>query len=288
MSRCQPFKDITRFQVVMDLPPLRVLILQMTSVDSVEENLKQVHHQLSQLSHLSSFDLISLPENSLYFHISKTKEKFLGMNLEDKTFVELQKYCDECDLCIHLGSVPLKVDKGVANATIWLSPKKIPRCVYQKIHLFDVEVEGHTPIRESDQFVHGHSPATIEMKGWKIGLSICYDLRFSELYSEYARRGVHALLIPSAFTVPTGRAHWHCLLRARAIESQCFVIAAAQSGSHPGSRRVTFGHSLAYGPWGQILGEIQKEGPGTLSLKLNPTLLFEARQQIPMYQHRRL
>lgn len=267
---------------------LKILILQMTSVNSVEKNLRQIHNQLSQISSLSTFDLISLPENSLYFHISRDKGKFPGMKLEDSAFKELQKYCEAHNICIHVGSVPLQTDTGVANATIWLSPRKDPQCVYQKIHLFDMEVEGHTPIRESDQFIQGHSPATIEVKGWKMGLSICYDLRFSELYSEYVKRGVHALLVPSAFTVPTGCAHWHCLLRARAIESQCFVIAAAQSGSHPGSRRVTFGHSLAYGPWGQDLGEIKKEGPGTLSLELNPTLLVEARQQIPMSQHRRL
>ena len=263
----------------------------MTSVDSVEENLKQIHYYLGQTSHLSSFDLVSLPENSFYFYNSDNsdnKEKFSGMSLADKAFVELQKYCDNYDLCIHVGSVPLKVDRGVANATIWLSPQNAPRCVYQKIHLFDVGVEGHIPIRESDRFVHGCLPATIEMKSWNMGLSICYDLRFSELYSEYARRGVHILLVPSAFTVPTGRAHWHCLLKARAIESQCFVIAAAQSGNHPGTRRITFGHSLVYGPWGQNLGEIQEEGPGALSLKLDPNLLFEARRQIPMSQHRRL
>lgn len=270
------------------MSPLRVLLLQMTSVDSVAANLKQLKSQLAQVPHLFSLDLISLPENSLYFHLSKNKNSFSGMTLEDPAFAELQEYCEKFHLSIHVGSVPLSVGEGVANATVWLSPQEEPRCVYQKIHLFDVEVEGHPPIRESDQFVHGCAPSILELKGWRLGLSICYDLRFCELYLEYVRQGAHVLLVPSAFTVPTGRAHWHCLLKARAIEFQCFVVAAAQSGTHPGSQRITFGQSGVYGPWGQELGHIREEGPGFLDVTLDPSLLWTARRQIPMSQHRRL
>ena len=266
---------------------LRVLILQMTSVDCVETNLDQIHSQLSHVPRLFAVDLVSLPENSLYFHSSKNNIN--GMTLKDPAFTDLQEYCDKFHLHFHVGSVPLKVDKGVANATVWLSPKTRPQCVYQKIHLFDMDIEGHVPIRESDQFVHGSAPATVELRGWKIGLSICYDLRFAELYIEYVKRGAHIFLVPSAFTVPTGQAHWHCLLKARAIESQCFVLAPAQSGLHSDSQQVvTFGHSLAYDPWGQKLGEILKDGPDFLDLSLDPLLLSRVRQQIPMSQHRRL
>ena len=274
--------------MIGEKPSLRVLLVQMTSVDSVKTNLEQIHKSLKNVTNLSSFDLISLPENALHFYLSRRKKSFSTLTLTDPAFIELQSYCDKFDLCLHVGSVPLKVEKGIANATIWMSPQKKPQCAYQKIHLFDVEIKGQTPLRESDQFIHGSHPSTVNLKGWKIGLSICYDLRFSELYNYYAKCGVDALLVPSAFTLSTGKAHWHCLLKARAIESQCFVLAAAQSGQHSTSQRVSFGHSLAYAPWGQNLGEIKEEGPGVLSVEMNPQLLIEARRQIPMSQHRKL
>ena len=273
------------------LKPLKVLVLQMTSTDSVCKNVQQIQSQLAKVPFLSSFDLVSLPENSLYFHTSK-EQMPRSLTLDDKAFVPLQKYCDKHNFQMHVGSVPLKTQGGVVNATVWLSPQSSPRCVYKKIHLFDVGVKENGGVcffRESDQFVCGTSASTMTIQGWSMGLSICYDLRFSELYHEYAKMGVLAILVPSAFTEFTGRDHWHCLLRARAIESQCFVIAAAQSGQHPGSRGVkTFGHSLVYGPWGEGLGEIRDEGPGTLSLELDPCLVQKVRQQIPMSQHRRL
>ena len=268
-------------------PFLRVLLMQMTSTDSIEANLDQIHYHLETISDLSSFDFISLPENSLYFYLSNRGVRFPGLHLSDSVFQDLQKYCDEFDLCLHVGSVPLADEGTMVNATVWLAPHRPPECVYRKIHLFDMEVDGHSPLRESDQFAPGRQPSTVRLRGWEIGLSICYDLRFSELYSQYARRGVDILLVPSAFTFTTGLAHWHCLLRARAIESQCFVIAAAQSGRHS-KNRVTFGHSLVYGPWGEPLGEIKEEGPGILRVDLHPNLLNKARQQIPMSQHRRL
>src|SRR5690606_21217857 len=139
-----------------------------------------------------------------------------------KDSLEIQNLAEEAQknqMHVILGSVPWKEAAGVFNAMLWISPRGEIRIPYKKTHLFDVDVEGHKPVRESDDFVHGEGPQVIHVEGWKIGLSICYDLRFAELYISYSRIPVDMILIPSAFLVPTGEAHWHILNRARAIES---------------------------------------------------------------------
>jgi deaminated glutathione amidase len=194
---------------------------------------------------------------------------------------------ERCEILV--GSVPFKESGFISNATVRVTANAVS-CVYRKIHLFDVDVKGAPPVRESDNFKHGTATNIIEIKGWKIGLTICYDLRFSELFAKYARAGVHLILVPSAFLVPTGKAHWHILLRARAIESQAFVVAAAQSGTHKSGKlkRQTYGHSLVVEPWGQILRESKKAGPDAFVVELDPTALTRVREQIPMADHRRL
>ena len=127
---------------------------------------------------------------------------------------------------------------------------------YEKIHLFDIELDGLSPVRETDLFKHGKFPSVFKVRGWEIGQAICYDLRFAELFLEYAKQGVDLVLVPAAFLVETGRAHWEVLLRARAIESQCYIVAAAQAGKHlgcQGGHRMTYGHSLAIDPWGTVI-----------------------------------
>jgi predicted amidohydrolase len=155
--------------------------------------------------------------------------------------------------------------------------------------LFDVEVAGAPPVRESDYFNGGSEARVVEIDGWKFGLSICYDLRFAELYLRYAREKADVILVPSAFLVPTGEAHWHVLLRARAIEAQCFVAAPAQSGEHHSDSQVrkTYGHSLVVDPWGKVLAEL-KESPQIQVVELDRELITKARRQIPMGGHRRL
>ncbi|MEO0337565.1 MAG: nitrilase-related carbon-nitrogen hydrolase [Pseudomonadota bacterium] len=162
---------------------------------------------------------------------------------------------------------------------------------YSKIHLFDVDVEGQKPIRESDDFVAGTAPKIIEIEGWRIGLSICYDIRFSELYLHYVKSGVDLIAIPAAFLPPTGEAHWEVLQRARAIEAQCFVVSSAQSGEHQsvrsGAKRVSYGHGLAVDPWGRVLLNMGTE-VGAEQMVLSRSLLSRVRGQIPMGSHRKL
>jgi deaminated glutathione amidase len=269
--------------------PLKVALCQMTSTEDVAQNLKQMLGVIADLP--SGVDLITFPENSLFMRLGK-ETKVPGLKLSDPCFHELQKTVDEMDAHMLVGSAPM--DEGQnrpSNATVYLAPGQKPRIVYRKIHLFDVDVVGQSSVRESDSFNHGQTPQLLEIRSWRIGLSICYDLRFSELYSAYARQDAHILFIPSAFLVPTGRAHWHVLLRARAIESQTYVVAPAQAGEHLGSqgeRRHTYGHSLVVDPWGEVLLDLGEMGPKAEIVEFSPTALEKVWRQIPQAQHRRL
>ncbi len=264
---------------------LKVAACQMRSTDDPEANKKQVREFLQKLEKV---DLVSLPENSLFLRI-RAGEKFLGFSKDDPFFGELASWAKKNQTCVHLGSVALQNENAkLLNATVWIDHAGQISFPYSKIHLFDVDVEDETQVRESDNFAAGSQPSIVQIKDWKIGLSICYDLRFSELYLSYAKVPVDLILIPSAFLVTTGEAHWHSLIRARAIEAQAYVVAAAQGGEHlskSGDKRHTYGHSLMVGPWGEILaeGSDQKAIIQTFSKEK----ISRVRKQIPMQSHRR-
>lgn len=156
---------------------------------------------------------------------------------------------------------------------------------YRKIHLFDVSLDDGTQLRESARTLPGDRSVTTEMPFGTLGLSVCYDLRFPALYQRLADLGAVAVTVPSAFTRPTGAAHWHVLLRARAIEAQCYVIAPAQHGRH-WEKRASYGHSLIIDPWGEVLAE-QADGDGVLIADVDPARAAAVRRQLPSLQHRR-
>lgn len=267
---------------------LKVALCQMTSTDEVEHNLEQIETLLKQIP--AGVDLAVFPENSLYFRLSKSRA-VPQLNLSDSIFQGLQRQADERSLALLLGSAPMNEGKNrPSNATVFLQPHKAPEVVYRKVHLFDVDVVGQPPVRESDTFIHGSEPRLLSFKTWNLGLSICYDLRFAELFVQYARQGAHLILVPSAFLVPTGVAHWHVLLRARAIESQVFVLAPAQAGQHQnqGETRSTYGHSLAIDPWGEVIADLAPPLPQVQVVELDPARLERVWRQIPQAQHRRL
>lgn len=157
---------------------------------------------------------------------------------------------------------------------------------YRKIHLFDVELADGTRYRESASTTPGASPVVADVAGLRLGLSICYDLRFPELYRALSTGGADALVVPAAFTLATGKDHWLVLLRARAIESQSYVVAAAQWGKHPRGR-MTFGKSCILDPWGEIIAQAS-EGEGVVTATLDPAYLARVRTNLPSLQHRRL
>ncbi len=157
---------------------------------------------------------------------------------------------------------------------------------YVKMHLFDVVVSDNESYRESDYTAHGDAIVDVHTDLARIGLSICYDVRFPELYRELARRGARILAVPSAFTVPTGRAHWEVLLRARAIENQCFVVAPAQFGEHENGRK-TYGDSMIVSPWGEILVR-REHGEGVSCAEIDLGMLEKVRERLPALDHRRM
>lgn len=259
----------------------------MQSGEDIRNNLRQGLLLLESVP--EDTKLVILPENCLFFRIHRNSP-MKTFSSESTEIAELQRFVDQRSIYLILGSVPWHETQGPTNAMILLAPGVAPQTVYRKIHLFDVDVDGEKPQRESDVFAPGSEPATIDILGWKLGLSICYDLRFAELYLHYARAECDAILVPSAFLVTTGKAHWHTLIRARAIESQAYVLAPAQAGRHvSGSMsRLTYGHSLIADPWGEILVEGNSDRPEVLSTRLELSRLKKVRSAIPMARHRRL
>jgi predicted amidohydrolase len=187
-----------------------------------------------------------------------------------------------------LGSIVVR-DGGeqerLANRSFLIAPDGAIAQRYDKIHMFDVALEGGESYRESAAFQPGESCALAPLPWGVLGMTVCYDLRFPLLYRALAQGGAAFLSVPSAFTVPTGRAHWHVLLRARAIENFCFVFAPAQCGEHAEGRR-TYGHSLIVAPWGEILAEGGDE-PGVVLAQIDPAKVAEARRAVPSLGHDR-
>jgi predicted amidohydrolase len=299
---------------------LNVVVCQLTSTDDVEANFAQINAlldtvqaQAAQDAAAVKPDLICFPENALFFRIQELA-KIQPIDLATASLIHLKDRAHQMNCAIHLGSVPVGAQGQVYSTSVLLRPDGRVEIDYQKIHLFDVDVNspsgdssGSKRIRESDVFRAGQKPNVFEINGWKIGSSICYDLRFAELYLEYARAAVDVILVPSAFLVSTGRAHWEILLRARAIESQAYVLAAAQGGTHLSqdgiASRSTYGHAMIVDPWGVILAEVTEEAEAARELsassgqpaharflrcQLERARLENVRQQIPMQQHRRL
>ena len=193
----------------------------------------------------------------------------------------------EHGIWLHLGSIAVLGDGGkIANRGFVIAPDGEIRARYDKMHLFDVDLPTGESWRESATYAAGKGPVVVGgTPVGKLGLTICYDVRFPGLFERLSEAGAEAIAVPAAFTVPTGEAHWHVLLRARAIEAGLFVIAAAQVGSHEDGRN-TFGHSLVVDPWGEVLldmGERVRVGFATI----DPARIAEVRSRIPVLKHRR-
>lgn len=175
--------------------------------------------------------------------------------------------------------VRLEADK-LANRSMLFAPDGRLVATYDKIHMFDVDLEGGESYRESNTYRPGEQAVAVDLPWGRLGMTVCYDMRFPYLYRDLAHAGADLLTVPSAFTVPTGRAHWHVLLRSRAIETGCFVIAAAQVGEHFPKRK-TYGHSIIVSPWGEVLAEREENTPGVITAAIDLARVKEARKMVP-------
>lgn len=184
------------------------------------------------------------------------------------------------------GGVIEKAGRRIFNTCVLTDRSGRVAACYRKMHLFEARLETGQVIRERDIYSPGDRPVLVEIEGWRCGLAICYDLRFPELFRIYAERGAHLFCVPSNFTQKTGRDHWETLLRARAIENQVFVVAPNQCGANPVTGIASHGHSLALGPWGEILCRA-KNSARALTVTLDPADLARTRGRIPVLEHRR-
>lgn len=207
---------------------------------------------------------------------------------DDGVLRALMDAAKQYGIWVHLGSIAVQseMEKGkYANRSIIINSDGEICGRYDKMHLFDVDLDSGESWRESSAYAPGKNPVLVDTPIGQMGLSVCYDLRFPELYARLSREGASVFTVPAAFTGPTGKAHWHILLRARAIENAAFVIAAAQWGTHEDGRK-TYGHSLVIDPWGDILLDMG-EGEDIAIVELDLDRLDEVRRQIPVLQNRR-
>jgi predicted amidohydrolase len=264
---------------------LRTACVQMRSGVSVEKNIVQMRDFVRAAAAQGAI-YIQTPEMSgLLQKNPKLLMDTIKLQDHDPVFAASAELAMELGIWLHLGSTPIKladseITKKAANRGALFSPKGELVFTYDKIHMFDVVVDEANQWKESNRFQPGENAYVFDMNGVKAGVSICYDLRFPQLYQAQAKAGANILTCPSSFTKPTGKAHWEVLLRARAIENGAFMIAAAQGGQHEDGR-TTHGHSMIIDPWGQVLGELAHDEPGVLVCDLDLEQSANARKRIP-------
>ncbi len=262
--------------------------VQMTSTDDLRANLHEAGRRVAEAAARGA-RLVLLPENFAFMGRVDTDKLAI---MEDEGVGPIQDFLAETayrhNLWLVGGSVPLSCeDPGkVRAACLIYSPSGQRYYRYDKIHLFDVDLpDGRESYRESDTIAPGRPLGLVTTPFGKVGIAICYDIRFPEYVRRLSEQGMEILLVPAAFTATTGAAHWEILLRARAIENQCYVVAADQTGHHPGDRH-TYGHSMIVDPWGKVLDRLGEE-PGICCARLDPDHLERVRRAFPVLHHRR-
>lgn len=269
-----------------DAQTLRVAAVQMVSTADLEHNLARAGHWLSEAAQ-QAVEVALLPENFVCFN----SKGFLDIARQEAQQQHLQhqlaNWAREYNLWIVAGTLPLlaEVPERVKAASLVFSPAGECVARYDKIHLFDVEVaDAQGAYQESAILAPGQHTVVADLGKARFGLSVCYDIRFPGLYQGLRATGAEFLTVPAAFTWVTGEAHWEALLRARAIETQCFVVAANQGGQHNPQRR-TWGHSMIIDPWGRILAQ-SEEGEALVVADCDLNQLADVRRLMPVFAHR--
>ncbi len=266
---------------------LSVAALQLNSQADVAQNLERTG-ELVQRAARRGAELVLLPENFAFFG-AEAQKRALAESLADGFITRaLAEMARQSSVYLVAGGFPERTSdpERPHNTALVLGPDGSQLQSYRKIHLFDVDLGSGGSYSESAATSPGTEVVVVDVAGFRLGLSICYDLRFPELYRALSDAGAEVLLVPAAFTLHTGKDHWHVLLRARAIESQAFVVAAAQQGAHPGGRH-TYGHSLIVDPWGTVIAEAP-DGSGIVFATLERSRLEAVRRSLPSLQHRKL
>lgn len=266
----------------------KIAVLQMTSGIDPEANFRTIHKAASEAFYEGA-KVIFAPEMALLLDRNRNRAgPWINSKAPHEYVQHLADISQVTGIDIALGSMPVSVGDGKwANRSMYFSKNGGPASTYDKIHMFDVKLANGESWRESAAYQPGQEVVTIDGTPLgRLGLTICYDLRFPDLFSALGKRRCDAIAVPAAFTRPTGAAHWHVMLRARAIEAQAFVIAAAQVGQHEDGRE-TYGHSLVVDPWGEVLLDMGGEEPGLGFCEIDLSRIAEVRQQVPSLANRR-
>ncbi|HYM19292.1 MAG TPA: carbon-nitrogen hydrolase family protein [Micropepsaceae bacterium] len=265
---------------------IKVACVQLRSTDDVNENIATASNLIRNAAKAGAH-FIATPENTtLMAADGGAKLEKTVAEADDKAVPAFAALAEELGIWLLVGSLAIKVSATkTANRSYLFDPKGRVEARYDKIHLFDVNLPSGETYRESNTVAPGAEAMVVNLPWARLGLSVCYDLRFPQLYRTLAKAGAEILTVPSAFTETTGKAHWHVLLKSRAIENGCFVVAPAQGGTHANGRK-TYGHSLIIGPWGDILAEGGID-PGVVAAELDLEEVARARARLPSLHHDR-
>jgi deaminated glutathione amidase len=270
----------------MNTSAFKAAMIQMRSGLTPSANIDAAARMIGEAKSAGA-DYVQTPEMTNVLAANRTQLFSIAVDEDaDTSLASLREVARKLGLYVHVGSLAIKIspDRAV-NRGFLIDPKGEIAARYDKIHMFDVDLEGGESYRESRTYRPGEQAVLADLPWGRLGVTICYDLRFPALYRALAEAGATMLTVPSAFTVQTGEAHWHVLNRARAIENGSFLFAAAQCGKHE-SKRETYGHSLILDPWGRILAEGGVE-PGVVMAEIDLGEVAKARSRIPSLQHGR-
>ncbi|MDN3645356.1 carbon-nitrogen hydrolase family protein [Pontixanthobacter aestiaquae] len=264
----------------------RIAVLQMTSGIDPEANCAAITDALSKAAQGRAAMLFTPEMCSLLDRDRARAAPHIVDEVENETLSAIQMACQQNDIWAVLGSIPVSRDSGKsANRSIVIDNEGVIRARYDKMHMFDVDLDTGESWRESNAYQAGDAVVAVETPIGRLGLTICYDIRFPALYQELGKQYCDAIAIPAAFTVPTGKDHWRVLQRARAIEASAYVVAAAQVGEHEDGR-TTYGHSLVVDPWGKVILDMGDD-TGLGFADIDPARIAEVRAQLPSLANRR-
>ena len=268
-------------------PTFTAALVQMRAGCDVAVNIADVSRLVSDAA-VQGADFVMTPEMT---SLLETKSERLFANTveekDDAALAALRALAALKKIWLLIGSLPVKMSpQKLANRSFLIAPDGGIAARYDKIHMFDVDLAGGESYRESKNFEPGRVAVVAELPWGRLGMTVCYDLRFPQLYRALAQAGAGFLTVPAAFTRQTGQAHWHMLLKARAVETGCYVFAPAQGGKHECGRE-TFGHSLVVAPWGEIVAEAAHDEPGVVLAEIDTARIAEARARVPSLGHDR-
>ena len=267
---------------------MRVALFQAQTGIDPEANAAELANRIGEAAEGGAAMLFTPEMSGLLDRDRERADRHLRREAEDPVLAAVRAAVQEHGIWVQLGSLALRAEDGgkLVNRGFVIDDRGEIRARYDKMHLFDVDLPTGESWRETASYVGGERPVLVETPLGALGLSICYDLRFAGLYASLSDAGATVFSIPAAFTVPTGQAHWHVLMRARAIEAGAFVVAAAQVGRHEDGRE-TYGHSLVVDPWGRVLLDMGGAAPGVGFAELDLRAVDEVRRRLPAIRHRR-